>query len=300
MITTLKYLFLIRFRKLVTKDDNLAVFLLILVYLVSAILIYINFESFKNYIPFLFLEVVIYHLQRSDLELLKMRRNYKVILFTEYIIYSFPFYLVLLLKREFIFIIVIVLFKLLLINLPKINLKIIKYPFDSFNIYWHISFRKYKLIYVLPLLIIIVFMAVNTNNQNLLYAVFLALTLIACVPSFERETTEEIKRNPFDAEKYLRFQLKNSIINTAYLVFPIVITLSFLLQWEKMIFLIFIFIIPLYNLLLKYIYFNNSLLQQIFFVIFISGSLILFGVPFLATPFIYKKAIKTLKELKTC
>ncbi|QLC66696.1 hypothetical protein LPB248_10460 [Flavobacterium sp. LPB0248] len=229
-----------------------------------------------------------------------MKRNYKVILFIEYFIYLLPFYLVLLLKGEFIFIFVIILFKIALINLPKYNLKIIKYPFDSFNIYWHISFRKYKLVYIVPLLIIVVFMAVNYNNQNLLYAVFLGLSLLACVPSFERETTEEIKRNPFDAEKYLRFQLKNSIINTAYLVFPIAITLSFLLEWEKMIFLIFIFIIPLYNLLLKYIYFNNSFLQQIFFVIFIAGSLVLFGVPFLATPFIYKKAIKTLKELKTC
>ncbi|WPO80250.1 hypothetical protein [Flavobacterium sp. KACC 22761] len=229
-----------------------------------------------------------------------MKRNYKVILFTEYIIYSFPFYLVLLLKREFVPIAIIILFKIALISVPRFNLKIIKYPFDTFNIYWHISFRKYKIIYILPVLILVIFMAVNSNNQNLQYAVFLGLSVIACVPSFEREQIEEIKQNPFDAVKYVRYQFKNSIINTAYLIFPIAITLSFLLQWEKMIFLIFIFIAPLYNLLLKYICFNNSLLQQIFFAIFITGSIFLFGVPFLATPIIYKKAIKTLKQLKAC
>ncbi|MFD2942556.1 hypothetical protein [Flavobacterium notoginsengisoli] len=229
-----------------------------------------------------------------------MKRNYKLILFTEYLIYSFPFYLVLLVKSEFVFIGAIMLFKIVLINLPKFNLKIIKYPFNTFNIYWHISFRKYKLVYILPLLLIVVFMAVKSNNQNLLYAVFLGLSLIACVPSFERETIAEIKHNPFDSKKYLRFQFKNSIINTCYLVFPIALTMCLLLQWEKLIFLIFIFIAPIINLLFKYIYFNNSYLQHIFFTIFMAGSLFLFGVPFLALPFIYKKAIKTLNELKTC
>ncbi|MXO03333.1 hypothetical protein [Flavobacterium sp. HBTb2-11-1] len=300
MITILHYLFLIRFRKLVAKDDSLAVFILILSYIGGAFLIYVNFESFKNYIPFLFLEVVIYHLQRSDLELLKMKRNYKVILFIEYAIYSFPFYLVLLLKKEFVFIVIIILFKIVLINLPTISLKIIKYPFNTFNIYWHISFRKYKLIYILPILIVVTFMAVNSNNENLLYAVFLVLSLIACIPSFEREKKEEIKYNPFSAKKYLRFQFKNSIANTFCLVFPIAISLCFLLQWEKMVFLILVFIAPLFNLLLKYIYFNNSLLQQIFFVIFIITSILFFGVPFLATPFMYKIAIKNLNEFKTC
>jgi len=291
---------LVRFRKLVSKDDNLAIFLIILLYSVNAFLIYRNFEIFRNYFPFLFLEIVIYHFQRLDVELLKMKKNYKLILFIEYGIYFSPFYLVLLLKREFVFIAVIILIKTLLINAPKFNLKIIKYPFDTFNIYWHISFRKYKLIYILPILIAIIFMAVNSRNQNLLYAVFLGLSLIACIPSFERETIEEIKHNPFSAQKYLSFQFKNSIINTAYLMLPVALTLCILLQWENLMLLIFIFIIPLLNLLLKYIYFNNSYLQQIFFTLFIASSIFLFGVPLLATPFIYKKAIKTLNELKTC
>jgi len=291
---------LVRFRKLVSKDDNLAILLIVLLYFGNAFLIYKNFELFRNYVPFLFLEIVIYHTQRLDVELLKMKKNYKLILFIEYLIYSSPFYLVLLLKREFIFIASIILFKILLINAPKFNLKIIKYPFDTFNIYWHISFRKYKLIYILPILIIIIFMAVNSKNQNLLYAVFLGLSLITCVPSFERETIEEIKQNPFSAQKYLIFQFKNSIINTAYLVLPVALTLCFLLQWEKLIFLIFIFIVPLLNLLFKYIYFNNNYLQQIFFTLFIASSIFLFGVPLLATPFIYKKTIQNLNELKTC
>ncbi|WP_123868281.1 hypothetical protein [Flavobacterium hercynium] len=229
-----------------------------------------------------------------------MKKNYKVILFTEYFIYSFPFYVVLLLKKEFVFIIAIWMVKLLLINLSGFNLKVIKYPFNTFNIYWHISFRKYRLIYMLPLLLVLVFMAENSKNQNLLYAVFLGLCIIACTPSFEREKIEEIKYNTFSAEKYLLYQFRNSVINTAYLVSPILILLCFLYMWEKMLFIVFIFIIPLLNLMFRYIYFKNNLLQQILFIFFIASSILLFGVPLLAVPFMYKKAIKTINELKTC
>ena len=293
-------MFLIRFRKLISKDDYLAVALIVLLYFGIAFLVYHNYESFRNYIPLLFLDVIAYHLQRNDVEILKLKKNYKTILFTEYVIYSFPFYLVLLLKKEFIVIVAVLLFKIVLINAPRLNLKTIKYPFNLFNIHWHISFRRYRLIYVFPFLIALIYVAISHQNANLIFLVFLILSFIACIPSFERESTEEIGINPFRAKKYLLYQLKNVLINTFYIVIPIALTLCFFQQWEKLLFVIIVFIPPLINVFFKYIYFDNTIIHQIIFILFFVSNIFLFGVLLLFLPFIYKKAIEKLNTIKTC
>lgn len=300
MKTILYYLFLIRFRKLVSKDDNLAIFLIVILYFAVAFLFYKNYNSLNKYIFIPFLEVVIYHIQRSDIEFLKLKKNYKTILLIEYIIYSLPFYLILILKKEFVFIIGILLFQVILINVPKLNLKVISYPFDVFNVFWHITFRKFKLIYTIPLSVALTFISIKYHNENLIFFVFLILTLISSISSFERERTEEIKRNPFNSEKYLLYQFKNALINTFYLTFPIALIICFYLQWDKLFFLPIIFIMPLVNILLKYIYFSNGYLHQIVFAAFIALNVLLYGLPLILIPFLYKKAIKNINELKIC
>ncbi|MEO8255198.1 MAG: hypothetical protein ABI554_12525 [Flavobacterium sp.] len=300
MIKILHYLFLVRFRKLVSKDDHLAVFLIVLLYFATAFLVYKNYESFRNYMPLFFVDIIAYHLQRRDIEILKLKKNYKTILLTEYIIYSLPFYLVLAAKKEFIVIPGILLFKILLINAPRLNLKIVRYPFDLFNIHWHIVFRTYKLIYVFPFLLALIYVAVIYKNENLILLVFFVLSFIACIPSFERETREEISINPFSAGKYLFYQLKSTFINTTYLLIPVFIMLCFFQQWEKLLFALIIFIPPLVNVFFKYIYFDNNFLHQITFAFFIASNIFLFGIPILVVPFIYKKAIEKLNIIKTC
>ena len=300
MIKILQYLFIIRFRKLVSKDDNVAIFLIILLYLTAAFIVFKNYEYFRNYILLFFFDIVGYHLQRSDVEILKLKKNYKVILFLEYLIYSLPFHLVLLFKKEFLFIAVIFIFNILLINTPKSNRKTIRYPFHLFNVHWHISFRQYKLIYTFPFLAILIYVASEYKNENLIYFVLLILALIGCLPSFEREKTEEIKRNPFNAEKYLWFQLKNTIINTFYMAIPIFIVLCFFQPWEQLLLFGIVFIPPVLNVILKYRCFHNNLIHQIVFALFVPSIFFLFGAPLLATPFLYKKAIKNLKAIKTC
>lgn len=293
-------MFLVRFRKLVSKDDHLAVFLIVLLYFAVAFLVYKNYDSFRNYILLFFVEVIVYHLQRSDIEILKLKKNYKIILITEYIIYSLPFYLVLLAKKEFVFIIGILLFKILLINAPGLNLKVIRYPFDLFNAHWHISFRRYKLIYIFPFLLALIYVAVSHKNENLILLVFFIFSFIACIPSFERESIEEISVNPFTARKYLFYQLKNTFVNTSYLLIPVVLMLCLLQQWEKVLFITMVFVPPLVNVFFKYIYFENSFLHQITFSLFIASNVFLFGIPFLILPFIYKRTIEKLNILKTC
>lgn len=300
MVKILHYLFLVRFRKLVSKDDYLAVSLIVLFYFAVGFLVYKNYEAFRAYIPLFFVDVIAYHLQRSDIEILKLKKNYKVILFTEYILYSLPFYLVLAVKKEFFIITGIILFKILLINAPILHLKVIRYPFNLFNVHWHISFRRYKLIYVFPFLVALIYVAVNYKNENLILLMFIILSFIACVPSFERERIEEISINPFTARKYLFYQLKSTFVNTFYLVIPIVVILCFFQQWQKLLLVAIVFIPPLINVFFKYIYFENNFLHQITFSLFIASNIFLFGIPVLALPFMYKKAIEKLNILKTC
>lgn len=298
MTTILEYLFIVRFRKLISKGDRIALLLIVLLYFAIAFLVFRNYQHFQNYILLFFLDTVGYHLQRSDIEILKLKKNYKAILFLEYLIYSLPFYLVLLFKKEFLLITGVLIFNVVLINLPKSNFKTIRYPFNLFNVYWHINFRKYKLIYLFPLLAILIYVATEYQNHNLIYFVLLVLGIIACSPSFEREQAEEIKRNPYTAEKYLKCQLKNTVINTFYITIPITVMLCCFQQWEKLLWFGFVFIPPLLNVILKYLYFRNDLMHQIVFVLFIGASVLSFGASLLAIPFMYKKAIKNLKAIK--
>lgn len=295
----LHYLFLIRFRKLVSKGDILAIILILLLHIAAAFVVYVNYEVFRNYIFIAFLEVVIYHLQRTDLELLKLKKNYKTVVFVEYCIYSLPFYLVLVLKKEFWFIMAILVFKIVLINVPKFDSKIIRYPFDLFNVFWHVSFRKYRLIYIYPILLFLIYAAIRYSNENLTFMIFIAFSLLACIPTFEKESVEELKSNPFNGEKYLLHQLKNTIINTFYLVI-VIVPLLCILQWEKLVFLPLVFIAPFLNVLLRYIYFNNHFLQQIVFTFFLASAIFFYGIPLIILPFLYKKAVNTLNTLKTC
>ncbi len=298
MVTILEYLFIVRFRKLISKGDRIALLLIVLLYFAIAFLVFRNYQHFQNYILLFFLDTVGYHLQRSDIEILKLRKNYKAILFLEYLIYSLPFYLVLLFKEEFLLITGVLIFNIVLINLPKSNFKTIRYPFNLFNVYWHINFRKYKLIYLFPLLAILIYVATEYQNHNLIYFVLLVLGIIACSPSFEREQVEEIKRNPYTAEKYLKCQLKNTVINTFYITIPIAVMLCCFQQWEKLLWVGFVFIAPLLNVILKYLYFRNDLMHQIVFVLFIVSSVLSFGASLIAIPFMYKKAIQNLKAIK--
>lgn len=298
MITILEYLFIVRFRKLISRGDTLAVLLIVLLYLVAAFLVFKNYQHFQNYILLFFLDVVGYHFQRSDLDILRLRKNYKIILFLEYLIYSLPFHLVLLFKGKFVLIAGVLIFNVVLINLLKSNFKTIRYPFHLFNVYWHISFRQYRLLYVLPFLAVLIYIASAYKNENIFYFVMLILAIIGCIPSFERERIEEIKRNSFSAEKYLLLQLKSTILNTFYIIIPIFIMMSIFQEWEKLVLIFIVFIPPMLNVILKYSFFNNNLIHQIVFTFFVISVFFLFGVPLILTPFMYKKAIKNLNAIK--
>lgn len=101
MIKILCFLFLIRFRRLVSKDDFFSIISLVLLYASSAIVFYINYNELYYYIYLFFIDISVQHINRNDIELLKLRINYKSILFIEYVIYLLPFIIVFLIKMEY-------------------------------------------------------------------------------------------------------------------------------------------------------------------------------------------------------
>ena len=297
VLQILKYLLIIRLRKWVSKDDYLAYFLLLLIHFLGALLIYFYFVQYKNYIFLCFFDIIVFNTNRNDSSFLELSKKYKVILFFEYILYLLPYLIVLFLKQEWLFIAIFLLFNLVLINLPKMKFKIISYPFELFNVFWHISFRKHKLLFVYPIILALCYIYYLHKNENVLLFGFLLLTLVSCIVSFEREKVEEIIINPFNSEKYLSFQLKNTLINTFYVFFPAVLVFP-ILNWEMLVYILPIFVISITATLLKYIYFNNIMLQQLVFVLLVVLSITLFGLPMLLIPYLYKKAISNLNSIK--
>lgn len=297
MLQILKYLLLIRLRKWVSKDDYLAYFLLLLLHSLGALFFYFYFEEYKNYIFLCFFDVLVFNANRGDSSFLKLSKNYKAILFFEYILYLLPYIIVLFLKLEWLYVVVFFLLNIILINLPKLSFKIISYPFDLFNVFWHISFRKHKLLFVYPIIFALCYIYYLHKNANVLFFGLLLLTLVSINATFEREKTEEIIINPFNSEKYLFFQLKNTLINTFYVFFPAMLVFS-ILNWEMLVYIFPVFVISITATLLKYIYFNNIVLQQLVFVILVVLSITLFGLPMLLIPYLYKKAISNLNSIK--
>lgn len=296
MIKILKYLILIRFRKLLPKDDYLAIGLLLFFY---AVAFYFLNKLFSQY-PYLFLfsslELVVYHQNRKDLELLKFSKNYRLLLFTEYLLYSFPFLLIYAINNRFDILLIHFAILILLLSIPKQDYRIIKYPFKLFDPFWHICFRKNKLILFIPLIVFLNIIGNEYDNENLNISTLLIAAIIGCFPSFKREELIYLKTSSFDSKKYLLKQIKVVLSNTLLISSVLIVCFIVFKKWDLFFFIPFVFLFPVISILFKYSFFNNPLLQQIFFAFFIGTAQV--GLPFLILPFLYYKSIKTINSLK--
>ncbi|OUL61259.1 hypothetical protein B8T70_16340 [Flavobacterium sp. AJR] len=296
MIKILKYLILIRFRKILPKDDYLAIGLFLAFY--SVIIYFLNqlFPKYNYYFLITTLEIAFYHQNRKDIELLRVNKNYRLLLFLEYTIYSFPFIIIYLINQRWDILIIHSLILYFLILLNKLGLKTIKYPFRLFDPFWHICFRKNKLILFIPLIIFLNVMGDQYNNDNLNLASLFLVSFIGCLPSFNRENIIHIKISSFDSGKYLLKQIQVAIYNTLLLSTALILCLLIFKKWDLLLFVPLVFLFPIISILFKYTFFSNSLLQQIFFALFIIN--IQIGIPFLILPYLYYKSIKTINNLK--
>ncbi len=298
MLKVLYLLFTIRFRKYFTKGDSFAFCIILLFYILSAVIIHFKYNDIKNYIYILLIETILNHRNRKDIDFLKLNKNNKLILFLEYFIYHIPFYIVFLMNNDFKTFFSFIIFKIIIVNLPKIQYKSIRYPFNLLNPFWHINFRKYHLLLIYPFLFLLLYIGIKFANDNMIYFVLILLSLITCLPTFEREKNEEILISGYSSEDYLNEQFKNSIINTFYIIFPFIVLIVLFYKLEILIILLLVFLIPIINQIFKYIYFDNPTLHQIVLILFIGSSVLFYGLPLISLVYFRNRSVKNLKSMK--
>ncbi|HFG0577079.1 TPA: hypothetical protein ACGFUY_000904 [Flavobacterium psychrophilum] len=290
----IKTLFLVRLRRLVAKDDFLAMFLIVIAYLLIPFFLNGVFDKVKNYLPFITLEVLVYHTNRKDLELLKLNKNYKLILFGEYFIYTLPYLILFIINKEYLLGFTLAFILILFVNLPKLGNTKINYPFSLTDPFWHIGFRKNKLIIAIPIIVFLFIMGEKSGNANLKIASLLFTGIIATFPTFGREGIEHIKSSFYCSKNYLIQQMTANLKNTFLISLPILLCIILFRNWDLLLFVPLLFLLPVLNILIKYSFFGNSFMHQIIFAAAIGT--IYIGTPFIIAPFLYKRSLTFIKK----
>jgi hypothetical protein len=296
VVKILKYLITIRFRKLFAKDDFLAIILFVLAIVFFTIMFQIRLKIYVDYLVLFLFQIIVFQIDRKDIDFLKLHKNYKIILILEYVILSLPILILLFLNLKWIYCLCFLfsIFGITFIN--KSTSKALKYPFKMFDVFWTISFRKYKLFLLIPVFGFVIHMGFKYQNPNLQYAVLLAIAFILCVPSNEREKLHFIKASSFTGKAYLLQQIKVSLYNSIFILAPIALVFLFLKQFQMLLFLPLILVLPIVNLFFKNVFFDRIIVHNIFFAIFI-GCLI-YGFPLLFIPILYLKSIQNIKIIQ--
>lgn len=296
MFKILFLLITVRLRKILSKDDYFAYLLLFLFYSVLTYSLSTVYLKFSEYILLFSLEILFYHSNRKDLELLKLRKNYLLIVFFEYLFYSLPSLFIILINNDYINLMFYLALLAFYTIIPKFNSKIVKFPFKHFDPFWTVSFRKNKLYLYIPIVIFISVMGNMSYNNNLNYFSLLAISIISSIPSFQRESIEHIKVSSYLGKLYLKKHIITVVYNSTFLTIPFMILILFYKNWELIYFLPAIFLLPIINILFKYTFFDNVFLHFIFFVLFLGN--IYYGIPLLIIPFLYHYGIRNIIKIQ--
>jgi len=279
----------------VSKGDYIAMTLICGLYIGTAVLAYFNYAIVKGIFYFVFLDAILYHMSRTDIELLKVYKHYRIVLWFEYLLYSFPFLVVLIANQEYIGLGSVVVLYYLLSFIPKKQSTVVKYPFSLVDPFWRISFRKFKLLWILPIVILFSVMGVNHSNENLVIGSFILAGILTMIPTFERERETEIMTSVLSGGEYLEQQVKVQMFNSLLVIIPVlllVLVLSF--DWNYVFWGVLVLVLPMCNTVLKYRFYKSELKHQLF----IASCFIGIGLPLLAMPFLYKRAIRQLNQIK--
>ena len=296
MLKILIYLITIRFRKLFAKDDFLAIGLFIAFYIFAVISLNRYFAAYKYYFLLSVVDIGVYHLGRKDLGLLKMYRNFKMLLFIEYVLYSVPFLVLYAVNYRIDFVVVHLLIIAALLFAGAIQLKPVSYPFRRFDPFWIVCFRKYYLLLFILIVIFLNVMGVVYDNENLNIASILVVSLAGCIPGFKREQLLHVKMSFYQSGSYLAQQILASCRNAAFLIVPLLICLIACGCWNLLPFVLLVFILPAINILFKYSFFRSMLQHQLLFALLLGN--IMMGLPLLIIPFLIYKSIQNIKNIQ--
>ncbi len=295
MIKTIFYLVYVFWRKYIKKGDYLTAFVIFMGLGYAVFQIYKDYNN-KHYLLFIFLiATILEHIQRKDLSLLKRIRNWRIIIFGQYTLISMPILILFTIKRDFLLLLVYILGLYATTFIRNKNIKI-AYPFSLYYPMWHTSFRKYKLVFIYPFLAFILYISKRYGNINLAYFVLGVISIISVVPYFEREHIIHIKSSNLKGQRFLFRQISTAFINYLLHCFIFVVLGVILFDYKILIWAVILFLITIIGVLTKYVFYGNVLSQSVFFTVMVAGSQ--YGLPFIAMPYIYYKAIRNIKKIQ--
>lgn len=297
MIQIIQTLLQIRLRKFLPPKDKLALIIFLCSCLLYLFCLNEKFQVLRNYSLLFSLDIFFYHITRKDIELLKLNKKLNLILFGEYFVYSILYLALFIINKEYLLVLIyLFLIACYTFIAPESYGKVIKYPFKLFDPFWHICWRRNKLILFLPITIFLVVVGDLYNNKNLIIASLFVASFFCAIPSFQREAYENIKMSYYSGKNYLYKQFKVAIANSIMIIIPLIITLILFQKWELLCFTPLIFAIPILNIIFKYSFFNNQLQHQLLLVVFLS--MLPLGISVVAIPFLCLKSVKTIKVIQ--
>lgn len=284
----------IYWRKFFSKGDFFTIGVILFIFIFCLVGIYQTYEK-NHHLLFVFLLIPItHHFGRNDFSLLQKFSNWRKIIFLEYFFNIFPILLIFSFKLDFLYASLCLFTIGILVFLSQKSFKI-SYPFDVFDPFWVISFRKYKLIFLLPVIIFLIIMGKIYKNENLALFSFFLATIIGSIPYFDREFIAHILTAKFKGKKYLEKQIICGIKNFSIVFIPVFSLNLFFFNWKIAFLGLFSFLLVLLVILTKYTFFENPLVQSIVFIMIIGGYA--FGLPLICLPFLYYKAVKKLENV---
>ena len=287
------YLSYIYYRRLFTKGDLLTIVVLITAMVGALYVLYLHYASWSWILALFPLAMLSYHNSREDLSLLRTHPHYRRVLLGEYFIENLPFILLLISKGDYLWATLYLLGLCLIPWLTQRQLTI-PYPFSLSDPLWHTAFRKYKLLFSLPLLIGLVVIAGIYNNPNLVLFAFGATGLVCCIPYFEREHPSYIIIAAQQGKDYLHSQLIAGIQNTALVFSPLGLTYFICFGIEKIAVLLLFLGVAIVGVLTKYAFFNQPLPQSFAIMAIFLG--VFYILPLLLLPYFYFLALQNIQK----
>ena len=287
------YLSYIYYRRLFAKGDLLTIVVLITAMVGALYVLYLHYTSWSWILALFPLATLSYHNSREDLSLLRTHPHYRSVLLGEYFIENLPFILLLISKGDYLWAALYLLGLCLIPWLTQRQLTI-PYPFSLSDPLWYTAFRKYKLLFSLPLLIGLVVIAGIYDNPNLALFAFGATGLVCCIPYFEREHPSYITIAAQRGKDYLYSQLIAGIQNTALVFSPIGLTYFICFGTDKIAVLFLCLGVAIVGVLTKYAFFNQPLPQSFAIMAIFLGVFYIF--PLLLLPYFYFLAIQNIQK----
>lgn len=294
MLKIVYFLLKIQLRKFFGTVDFFVCLIVLFFFVLSNLILLKYVTEYSYYFLLYSLWIFNYHFQRKDLELLKLRKKHKTLLYTEYSIYNLICTIPLLISLQWIPLLMSQLLILVYLYLPNCKTRLFEYPFNLFDPFWVISFRKNKLFLSLIPVLFFIFTGHQYNNENLMLFGLLILAIVLSIPSFQRESIYFIKVS--NQKDYFFYQIKINICNSLFLLIPVVVFVIILKEYEMLIFLLVIPLITLLSVSLKYTFFSRPFQQQFLFIFILGG--FQYFLPFIAIPILMYYGDRNLKTIK--